>query len=133
MTPNRVESGEIFQTAYSFFILFPSVINAKYASNDIVPVHANFTKITTRFSLSCGQNFNFKQLRPWKSQNPTYGSQVTAISHKIKCTPPCHDESKQFSCGGWFRLTQMLFKVKILLALHDKSQIHETIAVSHYR
>ena len=27
MTPNRVESGEIFQTASSFFILFPSVIN----------------------------------------------------------------------------------------------------------
>ena len=26
MNPNRVESGEIFQTAFIFFILFPSVI-----------------------------------------------------------------------------------------------------------
>ena len=27
MNLNRVEAGEIFQTAFSFFILFPSVIN----------------------------------------------------------------------------------------------------------
>ena len=32
------------------------------------------------------QKFNFKQLCHWKSQNPTSGSQVTAISNKI-CPP----------------------------------------------
>ena len=49
--------------------------------------------------------FNFKQLCPLKSQNPTYGSQVMAIWNKMRCPPPstrklfclvvtCHHETK---------------------------------------
>ena len=74
----------------------------------------NLETINSSGSWACfwGEMVISDTVRPWKSKNPSYGSQVTAISHKIKCTPPCHDESKQFSCGGWFRLTQMLLKSK---------------------
>ena len=33
------------------------------------------------------QKFNFKQLCPWKSQNPSYGSKVMAILDKNKMLP----------------------------------------------
>ena len=36
--------------------------------------------------------FNFKQLCPLKSQNPTYGSQVMAIWNKMRCPPPLNEK-----------------------------------------
>ena len=39
MTPNRVESGEIFQTTFLFFILFPSVIYHLYNNYSTIVVN----------------------------------------------------------------------------------------------
>ena len=52
--------------------------------------HQNHQVVLVVSWLNCqnfSQKFNFKPLCPWKSQNLTYGFQVTNISNKIKCPP----------------------------------------------